>query len=93
MRHRKPHSLRHTVAAWSPILGVHPKRLVRLMGHGLKQMAYEVQGECDEGLDVDLQQIRGYFEVGAEGTIALHCGGGPCFVEGIDCRTTAVGGR
>lgn len=58
MRYRKPYSLRHTFAAWSLILGVHPERLVRLMCHGSKEM---VQGEYVEGLDVDLQQIRGYF--------------------------------
>lgn len=32
-------------------------------------------------------QVADYLQPGAQGTIRLHCGGGPCFVEAIDCRT------
>ena len=58
--YRKPYALRHTFAAWSLIVGVHPERLVRLMGHGSKQMVYEVYGKYIEGLDVDRERIRDY---------------------------------
>jgi hypothetical protein len=33
-------------------------------------------------------QIADFFAGG--GTIRLHCGGGPCFMEGIECRTGAA---
>jgi len=36
-------------------------------------------------------QVADYLEPGAQGTIRLHCGGGPCFIEGIDCRTRLGG--
>ncbi|MDF1556100.1 MAG: tyrosine-type recombinase/integrase [Deferrisomatales bacterium] len=58
--HRKVYALRHTFAAWSLISGIHPERLVRLMGHGSKQMVYEVYGKYVEGLETDREQIREY---------------------------------
>lgn len=32
-------------------------------------------------------QVADFLAPGREGTIILHCGGGPCFVQGKDCRT------
>jgi integrase len=58
--YRKLYALRHTFAAWSLIAGVHPERLVRLMGHGSKQMVYEVYGKYMEGLEMDRDRIREY---------------------------------
>ncbi len=34
------------------------------------------------------QQVADYFAKGEEGRIVMHCNDGPCFVEGIDCRTS-----
>jgi integrase len=45
-----PYSLRHSFAAWSLTLRIDPNKLVRLMGHGSKQMIYEVYGDYIEGL-------------------------------------------
>jgi hypothetical protein len=36
------------------------------------------------------RQVAGFFAKGAEGTIALHCGGGACYIQGIECRTGAA---
>jgi hypothetical protein len=33
------------------------------------------------------RQVVDYFAAGREGTITLHCGGGPCFIDGIICHT------
>lgn len=33
------------------------------------------------------RQIADFLAEGREGTITLHCGGGACFIEGVDCRT------
>ncbi|GAB4279551.1 MAG: hypothetical protein Kow0092_35310 [Deferrisomatales bacterium] len=38
--------------------GVHPDRVVRLMGHGSRQMVYEVYGRSAEGLEEDVGEIR-----------------------------------
>jgi hypothetical protein len=38
------------------------------------------------------QQVRDFFAPGAEGSVVLHCGDGPCIVDGVDCRTS-LGGR
>jgi integrase len=59
--YRRPYAMRHTFAAWSLIVGIHPERLVRLMGHGSKQMVYEVYGKFVNGLDLDRDRIREYF--------------------------------
>lgn len=56
-----PYSLRHSFAAWALTLRIDPNRLVRLMGHGSKQMIYEVYGDYIEGLEEDFWQILEYF--------------------------------
>jgi integrase len=56
-----PYSMRHSFAAWALILRIDSNRLVRLMGHGSKQMIYEVYGDYIEGLDEDFWQILQYF--------------------------------
>lgn len=56
-----PYSLRHSFAAWSLTLGIDMNRLVRLMGHGSKQMVYEVYGDYIEGLEEDRDNIQAYF--------------------------------
>jgi integrase len=39
---------------------MHPERLARLMGHGSKQMVYEIYGKYVEGLEIDRGLIRAY---------------------------------
>ena len=56
-----PYSLRHSFAAWALTLRIDPNKLVRLMGHGSKQMIYEVYGDYIEGLEEDYQDILHYF--------------------------------
>lgn len=56
-----PYSLRHSFAAWALTLGIDMNRLVRLMGHGSKQMVYEVYGDYIEGLEEDHAHILAYF--------------------------------
>jgi integrase len=56
-----PYSMRHSFAAWALTLRIDPNRLVRLMGHGSKQMIYEVYGDYIEGLEEDFWQIFEYF--------------------------------
>ncbi len=53
--------MRHTFAIWNLVIGVHPERLVALMGHGSKQMVYEVYGRYMEGVERDADAIREYF--------------------------------
>jgi len=36
------------------------------------------------------RQVSDFFAKDAEGTIVFHCGGGPCFIDGIECRTGAA---
>ncbi|MBI5528267.1 MAG: hypothetical protein HY897_18190 [Deltaproteobacteria bacterium] len=36
------------------------------------------------------RQVADFFSRDAEGTIVLHCGGGACFIDGIECRTGAA---
>lgn len=55
-----PYSLRHSFAAWALAVGIDMNRLVRLMGHGSKQMVYEVYGHYIEGLEEDREKIRSY---------------------------------
>ncbi len=55
--YKVPYTMRHTFAAWSLTIGIDPNRLVNLMGHGSKQMVYEVYGEYVEGLEQDRQKI------------------------------------
>lgn len=56
-----PYSLRHSFAAWSLSIGIDMNRLVSLMGHGSKQMVYEVYGDYIDGLEEDREQILDYF--------------------------------
>jgi integrase len=58
--YRRPYAMRHTFACWSLVVGIHPSRLVALMGHGSKQMVYEVYGRYTEGLETDAEAIRTY---------------------------------
>jgi integrase len=60
LQERKPYTTRHTFAVWSLVVGIHPTRLVRLMGHGSKQMVYEVYGDYVEGVEQDAEAIRSY---------------------------------
>jgi integrase len=59
--YRKPYITRHTFAAWSLAIGLDKNRLVSLMGHGSKQMIYEVYGKYVEGLEKDSGKILDYF--------------------------------
>ncbi|MHC1698970.1 MAG: tyrosine-type recombinase/integrase [Geobacteraceae bacterium] len=59
--YRKPYTTRHTFAAWSLCLRMDPNRLVALMGHGSKQMIYEVYGQYVKGLEDDQLLILNYF--------------------------------
>ncbi|MHC1698946.1 MAG: tyrosine-type recombinase/integrase [Geobacteraceae bacterium] len=61
LRHRRPYSLRHTFAAWSLVIGVDKIRLVSLMGHGSKEMVFEVYGNYTKGLEHDREKIMDYF--------------------------------
>lgn len=59
--YRPPYSIRHSFAAWSLLVGIEPLRLVNLMGHGSKQMVYEVYGNYIDGLESDFWDIVNYF--------------------------------
>jgi integrase len=59
--YRKPYMIRHTFAAWALTLRMDPNKLVSLMGHGSKEMVYEVYGEYVEGLERDAGKILDYF--------------------------------
>lgn len=59
--YQPPYSMRHTFAAWSLTLRMDPLRLVRLMGHGSKQMVFETYGNYVEGLEQDTLLILEYF--------------------------------
>lgn len=58
--HRVPYCLRHTFAAWALTIGIDKNRLVSLMGHGSKQMVYDVYGNYVEGLENDRYKILAY---------------------------------
>ncbi|MDF1556450.1 MAG: DUF3596 domain-containing protein [Deferrisomatales bacterium] len=58
--YRRPYAMRHTFASWALIVGVHPSRVVALMGHGSKQMVYEVYAPYAEGIEGDVAAIREY---------------------------------
>lgn len=55
-----PYSLRHSFAAWALTIKIDTNKLVRLMGHGSKQMIYEVYGDYIEGLEEDFWNILEY---------------------------------
>lgn len=59
--YRPPYSIRHSFAAWSLLVGIDPIRLVKLMGHGSKQMVYETYGNYIDGLEDDYWDIVNYF--------------------------------
>ena len=61
LQYKVPYTMRHTFAAWALTLRIDPNRLVSLMGHGLKEMVYEVYGNYVEGLETDAGKISGYF--------------------------------
>ena len=61
VKYRKPYTTRHSFAAWALAIRVDQNRLVNLMGHGSKQMIYEVYGRYVEGLERDRLKILGYF--------------------------------
>jgi integrase len=59
--YRTTYITRHTFAAWALTIGMTPDRLAHLMGHGSKQMVYEVYGKYVKGLEKDAGQILEYF--------------------------------
>lgn len=59
--YRPPYSIRHSFAAWSLLVGIDPLRLVRLMGHGSKQMVFDVYGNYIDGLENDYWDVLNYF--------------------------------
>jgi hypothetical protein len=61
LQYKVPYTMRHTFAAWALTLRIDPNRLVSLMGHGLKEMVYEVYGNHIEGLETDAGKILRYF--------------------------------
>jgi integrase len=58
--YQPPYSMRHTFAAWSLTLRMDPLKLVRLMGHGSKQMVFDTYGNYVEGLEQDTLLILEY---------------------------------
>lgn len=58
---RKPYTTRHTFAIWSLVIGVHPERVMALMGHGSREMVYRVYGRYRAGVEEDAAGIRAYF--------------------------------
>lgn len=58
---RKPYTTRHTFAAWALAVRISPIKLVKLMGHGSKQMVYEVYGDYVDGLEEDSASILAFF--------------------------------
>lgn len=58
--YRRPYATRHTFALWHLVAGTHPEALVSLMGHGSKQMVYEVYGKYSPGMAEQADQIRAY---------------------------------
>ncbi len=59
--YKVPYTMRHSFAAWSLTIGIDINRLEKLMGHGSKQMLYEVYGKYVEGLETDAGKILEYF--------------------------------
>ena len=60
LRYIKPYSTRHTFAAWALAIGMNPNQLVPLMGHGSKQMVYEIYGNYTAGLAQDREKILSF---------------------------------
>ena len=61
VKYRRPYALRHSHAAWALAIGVDPNRLAFRMGHGSKQMVFEVYGSYIPGVETDREKIREYF--------------------------------
>ncbi|MDA8161683.1 MAG: DUF3596 domain-containing protein [Desulfobacteraceae bacterium] len=61
VKYRPPYSLRHSHAAWALTIGTDLNRLVYRMGHGSKQMVFEVYGSYIPGIEDDKEKIREYF--------------------------------
>lgn len=59
--YKVPYTTRHTFAAWALAMGTDPNRLTTLMGHGSKEMVYEVYGKYVDGLETDAGNITEYF--------------------------------
>lgn len=59
--YKKPYTTRHVFTAWSLIIGKSKEKLVRLMGHGSREMVDRVYGHYLEGLEEDAVSILGYF--------------------------------
>jgi len=57
VKYRVPYTMRHTFAAWALTLDMHPNKLVKRMGHGSKEMVYEVYGNYVEDLETDVGKI------------------------------------
>ncbi|MDA8161624.1 MAG: tyrosine-type recombinase/integrase [Desulfobacteraceae bacterium] len=61
LKYRPPYSLRHSHAAWGLAIGTPMDRMVSRMGHGSRQMIYEVYGKYIPGIEEDAGKIRQYF--------------------------------
>ena len=59
--YRTTYVTRHSFAAWALTIGMHPDKLVALMGHNSKHMIYEVYGKYVKGLEKDTGRILEYF--------------------------------
>jgi integrase len=60
VEYRRPYAMRHTFAAWALLVEIHPSRVVALMGHGSKQMLYDVYAQYTAGIEADVDAIRAY---------------------------------
>jgi len=56
-----PYTTRHTFTAWCSIIGKSKEKVVRLMGHGSKEMVDRVYGHYRDGLEEDAINILEYF--------------------------------
>ncbi|UPU37474.1 tyrosine-type recombinase/integrase [Geomonas paludis] len=56
----RPYAMRHTFAAWAMSLGLDINKLEHLMGHGSKQMLFEIYGKYVQGLEDDKNSILGF---------------------------------
>lgn len=68
----RPYAIRHTFAAWSMSLGMDINKLERLMGHGSKEMLFEIYGKYVEGLEEDHNAILELFGADFLGKVPLQ---------------------
>ena len=61
VEYKVPYTTRHTFTAWCSIIGKSKDKVVRLMGHGSKEMVDRVYGHYREGLEKDAINILEYF--------------------------------